>query len=75
MFLFSGTFFPVQQLPAALQPLAYLTPLWHGVDLCRSFAFGHIPPGRTALHVAYLSVWVAGGVLAGRVSFRRRLVS
>jgi lipooligosaccharide transport system permease protein len=75
MFLFSGTFFPVQQLPAALQPVAYLTPLWHGVDLCRSLAFGHIPPARTVLHVVYLSAWVVAGVLAGTVSFRRRLVS
>jgi lipooligosaccharide transport system permease protein len=75
MFLFSGTFFPVSQLPALLQPVAYLTPLWHGVDLCRSLAFGHVPPGRTVLHVAYLSAWVVAGVLAGTVTFRRRLVS
>src|SRR5205823_4631987 len=34
MFLFSGTFFPVSQLPAVLRPVAYFTPLWHGVDLC-----------------------------------------
>src|SRR5260370_36598441 len=38
MFLFSGTFFPVSQLPAALRPGAYVTPLWHGVDLSRHFA-------------------------------------
>src|SRR5437764_13186324 len=30
MFLFSGTFFPISQLPAALRPVAYVTPLWHG---------------------------------------------
>ena len=35
MFLFSGTFFPVSQLPRALEWLAYATPLWHGVELCR----------------------------------------
>jgi lipooligosaccharide transport system permease protein len=74
MFLFSGTFFPVQQLPAPLRPVAYLTPLWHGVELCRNLAFGHIPPVRTALHLLYLAAWVAGGVVAGTVSFRRRLV-
>ena len=34
LFLFSGTFFPVSQLPAFLQPIAYVTPLWHGVELC-----------------------------------------
>ena len=31
LFIFSGTFFPVSQLPAIVQPIAYLTPLWHGV--------------------------------------------
>ena len=31
LFLFSGTFFPIEQLPSVLQPLAWLTPLYHGV--------------------------------------------
>jgi lipooligosaccharide transport system permease protein len=38
LFLFSGTFFPIEQLPDLLQVIARLTPLWHGVDLCRSLA-------------------------------------
>ena len=40
LFLFSGTFFPVTQLPAWLRPVAYVTPLWHGVALCRSLSLG-----------------------------------
>ena len=35
LFLFSGTFFPISQLPGWLQPVAYATPLYHGVALCR----------------------------------------
>src|SRR5438093_2299759 len=35
LFLFSGTFFPIESLPSFLQPIAWLSPLWHGVDLCR----------------------------------------
>jgi lipooligosaccharide transport system permease protein len=35
LFLFSGTFFPISQLPAALEWVARVTPLWHGVTLCR----------------------------------------
>ena len=31
MFLFSGTFFPISQLPEVLRWIAYATPLWHGV--------------------------------------------
>ena len=33
LFLFSGTFFPISNLPAAIQPIAWLSPLWHGVEL------------------------------------------
>src|SRR5947208_5295355 len=41
LFLFSGTFFPISELPAALRPIAYVTPLWHGVELCRALSVGH----------------------------------
>ena len=42
LFLFSGTFFPISQLPDWLEPLAWVTPLWHGVELCRGLATGDI---------------------------------
>jgi lipooligosaccharide transport system permease protein len=74
LFLFSGTFFPVSQLPAGLEQVAYLTPLWHGVDLCRSLSLGTATLGMTLLHVAYLSVWLIGGALTAAAMFRRRLV-
>ena len=31
LFLFSGTFFPIDQLPDWMEPIAYVTPLWHSV--------------------------------------------
>ncbi|HEX5497403.1 MAG TPA: ABC transporter permease [Mycobacteriales bacterium] len=78
MFLFSGTFFPVSQLPALVRPLAYVTPLWHGVDLCRELVLGTVTTSggvnRPLIHLAYLGVWAVGGVLLARLSFRRRLV-
>lgn len=74
MFLFSGTFFPIEQLPDVLEPVAYLVPLWHGVDLCRSLALGTAEWGMTVVHVAYLGCWVVAGVLLSRAAFRRRLV-
>lgn len=73
LFLFSGTFFPISQLPAGLRVLAYCTPLWHGVDLCRSLALGTAGPGRTLVHFAYLTVVAAAGVAAASVAYRRRL--
>src|ERR687890_261704 len=40
MFMFSGTFFPIAELPGTLEPIAYITPLWHGVDLTRELSLG-----------------------------------
>jgi lipooligosaccharide transport system permease protein len=75
MFLFSGTFFPVTQLPSALRVVAYLTPLWHGVDLCRTLALGTASWGRTGLHLAYLLAFVAVGFLLARRTYERRLAT
>ena len=67
LFLFSGMFFPVT--PAArrvLEWVAYVTPLWHGVALCRGLALGTLRRAAEALlHVAYLLLWVVAGVVAG----------
>jgi lipooligosaccharide transport system permease protein len=73
LFLFSGTFFPVTQLPAWVRPLAYATPLWHGVALCRSLTLGTATPGDWLLHVGYLAAMAAIGFAAGNVTYRRRL--
>jgi lipooligosaccharide transport system permease protein len=73
LFLFSGTFFPLSQLPAAIRPLAYITPLWHGVALCRSLSLGTATPGEAAIHVAYLIAVIAAGSYAAQRTYRRRL--
>jgi lipooligosaccharide transport system permease protein len=74
LFLFSGTFFPIDQLPALLQPIAYLTPLWHGVTLTRNLTLGTIEPALAAVNVAVLLAYVTAGVVFARVSLGRRLV-
>jgi len=71
--LFSGTFFPISQLPAWIRPLAYATPLWHGAALCRSLALGTVTAGSAAIHVGYLAAMAAIGLWAGARSYRRRL--
>lgn len=75
LFLFSGTFFPISQLPDFLQPLAWILPLWHGVDLARALALGTVldNPLLHAAHLAILVTACVGGVLATFVMFRRRL--
>ena len=72
MFLFSGTFFPVSRLPLVLRWIAYGTPSWHGVDLCRSLTLGTVKPLSAVGHIAYLGVLAtAGAVWAGRTYARR----
>lgn len=75
MFLFSGTFFPISQLPAVLHPVAWVTPLWNGVALCRDLSLGHPSLGNAAGHLLVLSVWAIGGFLLAARVFERRLVS
>jgi len=74
MFLFSGTFFPISQLPSGIRWIAYLTPLWHGVDLCRSLALGTVDAGSAIVHVVYLAAFVAVGAYLAHKAFARRLV-
>jgi lipooligosaccharide transport system permease protein len=42
MFLFSGTFYPLDAYPDALQWLVQVTPLYQGVTLCRGLTTGHL---------------------------------
>jgi lipooligosaccharide transport system permease protein len=74
MFLFSGTFFPISSLPAPLEVIAWLTPLWHGVTLCRDLTLGDVSLGADLMHLAYLLACVAIGLVAARITYGRRLV-
>jgi lipooligosaccharide transport system permease protein len=73
LFLFSGTFFPIENLPLFLQPLAWVTPLYHGVSLARSLSLGQVDPPADVIHVAVLAAFVIVGLIAARITFRRRL--
>ncbi|GGJ75984.1 transport permease protein [Pilimelia anulata] len=74
MTLFAGVYFPVDRLPAAVQWLAYASPLWHAVDLCRAALLG-VPASRSAAgQVGYLALWAAAGTAVAVRAYRRRLV-
>jgi lipooligosaccharide transport system permease protein len=55
MMLFSGTFFPLTQLPIFLQWIGWISPLWHGAQLGRVLGYGLVEPAwLTVVHVVYL---------------------
>ncbi len=74
MQLFAGTFFPIEQLPGWLQPVAWVTPLWHAVDACRDLMLGTVTPGPLLGHLAYLSLWLVVGLWLSERVLRRRMV-
>jgi lipooligosaccharide transport system permease protein len=42
MFLFSGIFFPLDSMPSIVTKIAFFTPLYHLVNICRSFSSGNV---------------------------------
>jgi lipooligosaccharide transport system permease protein len=74
LFLFSGIFFPISQLPLVLQVVAYISPLFHGVALCRDLTLGTVHLWPDLGHAAYLCLWVGVGYAVGRHTFAKRLV-
>ena len=73
MTLFSGTFFPLDLLPLYLRWIGWISPLWHGTELSRVFAYGAVEPlWLSVVHVLYLAVLLMIGWLwARRVAVRR----
>lgn len=73
LFLFSGTFFPVAQLPDWAQPVALASPLWHGVELARAATTGRFHGSSVAGHVLVLVGVLSLGWCAGARTWTRRL--
>jgi lipooligosaccharide transport system permease protein len=72
LFLFSGTFFPLTQLPDSLQWIPWLTPLFHGVELIRGVVLDQLDPVTAPIHLAYLvTMFAIGTLLAERYLARR----
>ena len=73
LFLFGGTFYPVEQLPGWMHPIAKATPLWHGVQLCRDSVLHRLEIADTLAHVGVLCAFVGAGLAVCRVTYSRRL--
>jgi lipooligosaccharide transport system permease protein len=75
LFLFSGVFFPIEQLPEAIRWIAYLTPLWHGVDLTRSLTLGEVDAALAVVNILVLLGYITVGAAVAHRTFRRALVT
>ena len=73
MLLLSGVFFPVEQMPAALQAVARALPLTHAIDIARPLLAGRIPDA-IPLHIAVLLAYAIAAYYVALVLTRRRLL-
>ncbi|WP_373461945.1 ABC transporter permease [Arthrobacter sp. V4I6] len=73
LFLFSGTFFPLDTLPLAVRWIGWISPIWHGTELGRVFSYGYQEiPLLTLAHVLFLlGLAVLGWILCKRQFVRR----
>lgn len=72
LFLFSGTFSPVQNYPLGVEILIQLTPLYHAVELVRGLCTGVLGVGLAG-HAAYLAVMAVGGLWLAARRMEKRL--
>jgi lipooligosaccharide transport system permease protein len=66
LFLFSGTFYPIDLYPPLVQQIARISPLYHGAELIRGFSLGVLDWSMIG-HVAFLLVMaIIGATIANR---------
>ena len=74
MFFLSGTFFPLTAMPIYLQWIGWISPLWHATNLGRYLTYGSdVSPLLVAIHITYLLVLTAVGLIAAIKIFEKRL--
>jgi lipooligosaccharide transport system permease protein len=74
LFLFSGTFYPLTNMPIFLQWIGWISPLWHATELGRWLTYGHeISSLMLYTHFIFLNSLLLIGIIASRRIFTRRL--
>jgi lipooligosaccharide transport system permease protein len=74
LYLFSGSFFPVDRLPEVLQVVAWVTPLANGVALTRDLVLATAEPLPSLFHLGVLLTYAGVGLYLARRGLYRRLV-
>ena len=74
LFLFSGTFYPLTNMPIYLQWVGWISPLWHATELGRWLTYDHeISSPMLYVHFIFLNSLLVIGLIASRRIFTRRL--
>ncbi|NDB08497.1 MAG: hypothetical protein EBX97_07515 [Actinobacteria bacterium] len=74
MFLFSGTFYPLTNMPIYIQPIGWISPLWHATELGRFLTYDYpISLTMAIIHIAVMLVLLVTGLLWAFRNFERRL--
>lgn len=74
MFLFSGTFYPLEQMPIYLQWIGWISPLWHATSLGRIMSLElSVEPWVWIMHLGFLALLAIIGRAIAFPTFERRL--
>lgn len=74
MFLFSGTFYPLSNMPIFLQPIGWISPIWHATELGRFLTYDYpISSVMVMVHIVVMLVLLITGLLWAFKNFERRL--
>ncbi len=74
MFMFSGTFYPLESLPIYLQWIGWVSPVWHATNLGRNLSYGlEVEPWLLAVHVIFMGAILVAGMIVATRKFDSRL--
>jgi lipooligosaccharide transport system permease protein len=74
MFMFSGTFYPLESLPIYLQWVGWISPVWHATNLGRNLSYGlEVAPWLLAVHVLFMGAILVAGMIVATRKFASRL--
>jgi lipooligosaccharide transport system permease protein len=74
MFMFSGTFYPLESLPIYLQWVGWISPVWHSTNLGRNLSYGlEVAPWLLAVHVIFMAGLLLVAMFVATRKFGSRL--
>ena len=74
MFMFSGTFYPLESLPIYLHWIGWISPVWHATNLGRNLSYGlEVEPWLLAVHVLFLGALLVASMIVATKKFNVRL--